>query len=122
LVESAQGWRCLDEDDCLDYQAGFPLPPPSLFFRSVDAPESGLVRAWQWISSLIFLLVFLGCWVAAVVKWGFLLGAAFGWVPALIIAVFAAFLWPLVPVALVLVVLAVFALTAALSWFSENGH
>jgi len=57
-------------------------------------------RASWWIGCIFGGLVFLACWIGAIAKWGFLLGAAFGWIPAAIIGVIAAgilyFLWPII--------------------------
>lgn len=37
--------------------------------------------------AVVGLVTFVSCWWYAIVSWGFLLGVAFGWVPALIIAI-----------------------------------
>ncbi len=57
-------------------------------------------------------LVFVCSWIYCVVAYGFLLGVGLGWLPSLIVAVIAAYLWPLVAVVLVvLIILAVFVLS-----------
>lgn len=52
---------------------------------------------------------FLGIWIYAFVSWGFLLGLAFGWVPALVGGFILGLLWPVVVpvVGMLLVVLLV---------------
>lgn len=48
---------------------------------------------------LVGIPTFFGCWIYAVVEYGWFLGLAFGWIPSLIIAYIAGFvagaLWPL---------------------------
>ncbi|MEK7574512.1 MAG: hypothetical protein AAB514_03215 [Patescibacteria group bacterium] len=41
-------------------------------------------------------LVFIGVWIYAIASWGFLVGIAIGWLPAIIAAFIAGLLWPLV--------------------------
>ena len=51
-------------------------------------------------------VVFIGVWIYAIVSWGFLIGIAIGWVPALIAGAIAGFLWPLaILIALILAIL-----------------
>ncbi len=59
--------------------------------------------AWEWIKVIygvpavfVGFVVFIGVWLYAVSSWGFLIGVAIGWFPALIAAVIAGYLWPLV--------------------------
>lgn len=47
------------------------------------------------IGVLTGIVTFLGVWVYAITKWGFLIGITLGWIPAAISAVLAGFLWPL---------------------------
>ena len=54
---------------------------------------------------VVFLITFIGSWVYCIVEYGYLLGVGLGWLPSLIVAVIAAFLWPLI--ALAIVVLAI---------------
>jgi hypothetical protein len=55
---------------------------------------------WK-VTGVIF---FIGLWIYAFSEWGFLIGLAIGWLPALIGALIAAYLWPLI-VALVIIAL-----------------
>jgi hypothetical protein len=47
------------------------------------------------IGIIIGLLVFLGIWIYAFSQWGFLIGLMFGWIPSMIGAIIAAYVWPL---------------------------
>lgn len=51
-------------------------------------------------------ITFVGCWIYAIVSYGFLLGVGLGWLPSAIAATVVAFLWPIV--ALAIAVLAYF--------------
>ena len=44
-------------------------------------------------------IVFLGIWIYSFFAWGFLIGLAIGWLPAVIGAGIAGLLWPLVVLA-----------------------
>lgn len=44
-----------------------------------------------WIFGFI---IFIGVWIYAIMTWGFLLGIALGWIPAIIAAYIGGFLWP----------------------------
>lgn len=48
-----------------------------------------------WITGAV---VFVGCWIYAVVTYGLFLGLGLGWVPSLVIALIAGLLWPLIAV------------------------
>ena len=41
-------------------------------------------------------LVFIGVWIYSLSEWGFLLGVAFGWLPAIIVGCITGLLWPLI--------------------------
>ena len=45
-------------------------------------------------------IVFICCWIYAILEYGFLFGVGFGWLPSLIVAIIAGFLWPLLLIAL----------------------
>jgi hypothetical protein len=49
-------------------------------------------------------LAFIASWVYAAISWGFLLGVGLGWVPAIFIGIIAGFIWPLIVLALVLII------------------
>ena len=51
---------------------------------------------------LVGIIVFIGVWIYAIAQWGFLLGIMVGWIPAMITAYIAGFLWPLLAVVIVL--------------------
>jgi hypothetical protein len=59
-------------------------------------------------ATLVGVLTFLGVWVYAIATWGFLLGVGFGWIPAIIAAIVAGLLWPLLAVIAGIAVIAVF--------------
>ena len=46
-----------------------------------------------WITGVI---IFFGIWIYAFASWGFLVGLAIGWLPAIIGAFIAGLLWPLI--------------------------
>jgi len=64
-----------------------------------DAIAAVLVSVLYFIWAVVTFLVGLGTfcysWWWAFEHWGWLLGIAFGWLPALIVAVLAGALWPL---------------------------
>lgn len=45
---------------------------------------------------------FIGTWIWCIAEYGFLLGVGLGWLPSIIVAVFAGALWPLIVILLVL--------------------
>lgn len=56
---------------------------------------------------------FIGCYIYCIVSYGFLLGVGLGWLPSAITAVVAGLLWPIVLVAIaVLVLIILFSLKA----------
>lgn len=51
---------------------------------------------WFWIGYKIsWVLVFIGSWIYCIASYGFLLGVGLGWLPSLIVASLASFLWPI---------------------------
>lgn len=74
-------------------------------------------RYWQIglaLGAVVALITFLGCWWYAISQWGFLLGVAFGWVVAAIIAAMAgaltALLWG--PALVILVLMWIYSMGA----------
>ena len=70
----------------------------------------GLMKNMLWYkvpAGITFVLVLIATELYAFASWGFLLGIVFGWIPSLVAATIAAFIWPLL--ALVLVVFLVMA-------------
>jgi len=57
------------------------------------------------LSFFVAVATFFGCWFYAYATWGLLLGLAFGWIPALIIAVMAYFLAVIVIPLIILIAL-----------------
>ena len=53
-------------------------------------------------------LVFIGVWIYALASWGFLVGMTIGWIPALISAVIAGFIWPVLAVVVIGIILLLF--------------
>lgn len=67
----------------------------------------------DWLSGALFTgtIVFIGSWIYCIATYGYLLGVGLGWLPSIIVAVIAGFLWPFVVLGiLVLVVLGVLVL------------
>lgn len=60
----------------------------------------GFIVTW-WIT-------FIGCWIYCIAAYGFLLGVGLGWLPSLIAASVAAYLWPLVALGIVVLLLSIF--------------
>lgn len=44
-------------------------------------------------------IVFVGTWIWCISEYGFLLGVGLGWLPSAIVAFLAAWLWPLIAIA-----------------------
>lgn len=76
-------------------------------------------RNWYWniggfFAVITALVTFVSCWWYAVASWGFLIGVAFGWIPAIIIATMAA------AVAAVIWLPAVIIVVLGLSWVMNH--
>jgi hypothetical protein len=53
-----------------------------------------------WLGYFItWAITFIGCWIYAIVAYGFLLGVGLGWLPSAIVATIISFLWPLLVIA-----------------------
>ena len=50
------------------------------------------------------IITFVGSWIYCIATYGFLLGVGLGWLPSIIVAVIAGFLWPLIAIAIVLAI------------------
>lgn len=57
------------------------------------------------IGGIIGVLAFLGIWIYALSEWGFLLGLMFGWIPAIIGGIVAAYIWPLLAFLVLLIII-----------------
>lgn len=55
---------------------------------------------YQSIGALFGIIAGVVTWVAAIVSWGFLLGVGFGWIPAIVVGVIVAMVWPVIALAL----------------------
>ena len=65
--------------------------------KSSETNLEALAKMWWGVGTfLVSLGVFGYSWWWAFTNWGWLLGIAFGWIPALIVAALAGALWPLV--------------------------
>lgn len=53
-----------------------------------------------WITGFV---VFVGSWIYCIATYGYLLGVGLGWLPSIIVAVIAGFLWPLIALAIVVI-------------------
>ena len=53
---------------------------------------------------ITWVIVFIGTWIYAIAAYGFLLGVGLGWLPAAITATIAAFVWPLIALAIVVII------------------
>lgn len=49
-------------------------------------------------------IVFIGSWVYCIAEYGFLLGVGLGWLPSIIVAYIAGFLWQLIVLGIVIIV------------------
>jgi hypothetical protein len=59
---------------------------------------------WYRTGAIItFWIVFVISWIGCIASYGFLLGVGLGWLPSLIVAGIAAFLWPLLLILIVVV-------------------
>lgn len=52
------------------------------------------------VGYVVGLVTFIGCWIYAVFTYGWFLGVGLGWLPSIVIAIIAAYLWPLLLVAI----------------------
>jgi hypothetical protein len=53
------------------------------------------------------IIAFIAGWIYAVMSYGWFLGLGLGWIPALVVGVIAGLLWPLIAIAIFLLVLLV---------------
>jgi len=53
-------------------------------------------------------ITFIGSWIYCIATYGFLLGVGLGWLPSIIVAVIAGVLWPLIAIAIVVIVVIAF--------------
>jgi hypothetical protein len=75
-----------------------------------SSPYSG---GWSWTdiepysagTVIVVILTFLGSWGYCIAQYGYLMGVGFGWIPSIIVAIVAGFLWPLILVVVILALL-----------------
>lgn len=77
-----------------------------------DKIGEGIVTIYAGGAGLTALAIFAGSWIYCIATYGYLLGVGLGWLPSIIVAGIAAFLWPLIA----LLALGIFALV-----FSAGG-
>jgi hypothetical protein len=53
------------------------------------------IRIYQIITGLVGFITFWVSWIYCISEYGYLFGVGLGWLPSLIVAAFAAALWPL---------------------------
>lgn len=56
--------------------------------------------SYEIIAKIVAVPVFIGVWIYCIFAYGFLLGVGLGWLPAMIVAVIAGFLWPIILLAI----------------------
>lgn len=56
-----------------------------------------LYIAGAWLTGVV---TFVGSWIYCIATYGFLFGVGLGWLPSIICAVVAGFLWPLIAIAI----------------------
>lgn len=79
----------------------------TVFLELEDQIDRDLVRMDRKV--IVAGLVFVGSWIYAISAYGWFLGLSLGWIPSLILAMFAAALWPGWPIY-------VFAILAIVVW------
>ena len=57
-----------------------------------------------WITGFI---TFFGSWIYCISNYGYLLGVGLGWLPSIIVAVIAGFLWPLLVLGAFILIIAI---------------
>ena len=73
--------------------------------------ETGIEERWMYegagavCAGITALIIFVGSWLYCIAEYGFLLGVGLGWLPSAIVAGIGALLWPLLFVAVVLLVI-----------------
>lgn len=63
---------------------------------------------YEWGKIITGVIAFFSIWIYAFATWGFLIGLAIGWLPALIGAGIIAFLWPLIALVIVAIVIGIY--------------
>lgn len=106
-----------DDTNCSDSATAGEMPPSSVrhgfepVVMDIKVPEMDgqsdavlrVYKAGAWITGI---LTFIVCWIYAISAYGFLLGVGLGWLPSGIVAVIAAYLWPLLLIGIILLVYA----------------
>lgn len=67
--------------------------------------EASDAQFGRWMFGIVWVLTFAGCWIYCIATYGFLIGVSIGWLPSGIVATIAAFLWPLILIAAVVLAL-----------------
>lgn len=68
-----------------------------------DFGDKYLLIGW-----FIGVIIFVCIWIYAFVSWGFLIGLAIGWLPAIIGGIISGLIWPLIIVFLIIIFIVIF--------------
>jgi predicted nucleic acid-binding Zn-ribbon protein len=75
--------------------------------KNASAQGHGIEINWATVYKvgfwIVFVPVFLGCWIYCVAAYGFIIGVLVGWLPSAVVAALAGALWPLLLLAIVLI-------------------
>jgi hypothetical protein len=79
--------------------AHIPMPVRVLTSEVAEGVATMVGGIYMVVGLLVGAAAFFAGWIYAVSTWGFFLGGALGWIPALFLAVMAGFAWPLLALA-----------------------
>lgn len=54
---------------------------------------------------ITWFIVFIGSWIYCIASYGYLMGVGLGWLPSLIVATVAGYLWPLIAAGLAIIII-----------------
>jgi hypothetical protein len=87
-VLTSEGKRAIRDAEAHAYQ------------KSSEADSRFLLAVYRLGFALVWIGVFFGSWAYCVLEYGYLFGVGLGWLPSLIVATLAAFLWPILAFAI----------------------
>ncbi len=70
-------------------------------FHCSEAIMGTAYKVGYWIS---FFLIFIGSWIYCIASYGFLIGVGLGWFPSLIAAAILSIFWPLLVLAVIILI------------------